>query len=162
MTCVIESGAMLAICGALYKKGALQAKSRDASRHNLPRRTIFSNDSLPPPADTRMAEGGTILEDRPTFSTLPMMNADTLPAFVYIVRCADGTLYTGWTFDVARRVAEHNAGRGARYTRQRGPVALVYSEAHPDRASAMRREEEIKRRGRVYKDRLLRAAEDGH
>ncbi len=80
------------------------------------------------------------------------------PAFVYIVRCADGTLYTGWTTDVARRVAEHNAGRGAAYTRQRGPVALVYSEAQPDRSAAMRREEEIKRRGRRYKERLLRGA----
>ncbi|HSN75489.1 MAG TPA: GIY-YIG nuclease family protein [Anaerolineae bacterium] len=80
------------------------------------------------------------------------------PAYVYIVRCADGTLYTGWTVDVARRVAEHNAGRGARYTRQRCPVALVYSEAQSDRAAAMRREEEIKRRGRAYKERLVKSA----
>ncbi len=77
-------------------------------------------------------------------------------AYVYIVRCADGTLYTGWTYDVARRVAEHNAGRGAAYTRQRGPVTLVYSEVCPDRSAAMRREEEIKRRGRRYKESLLR------
>jgi putative endonuclease len=82
-------------------------------------------------------------------------------AYVYMVRCADGTLYTGWTTDVARRVAEHNAGRGARYTRQRGPVELVYSEAQPDRATALRREEEIKRRGRGYKERLLQDAADG-
>ncbi len=80
------------------------------------------------------------------------------PAYVYMVRCADGTLYTGWTTDVARRVAEHNAGRGAAYTRQRGPVELVYSESHPNRSSAMRREEQIKRRGRAYKERLLRSA----
>lgn len=78
------------------------------------------------------------------------------PAYVYMVRCADGTLYTGWTTDVARRVAEHNAGRGAAYTRQRGPVELVYSEAQPNRSAALRREEEIKRRGRAYKERLLR------
>jgi len=80
------------------------------------------------------------------------------PAYVYIVRCADGTLYTGWTTDVARRMAEHNAGRGARYTRQRGPVELVYSEAQPDRSAAMKREEEIKRRGRAYKERLVKSA----
>ena len=86
------------------------------------------------------------------------MNVDASPAYVYIVRCADGTLYTGWTYDVARRVAEHNAGRGARYTRQRGPVTLVYSEAQPDRGAAMRREEQIKRRGRRYKERLVRDA----
>ena len=85
------------------------------------------------------------------------MDVDTSPAYVYIVRCADGTLYTGWTTDVGRRVTEHNAGRGARYTRQHGPVELVYSEAQPDRSAAMKREEEIKRRGRGYKERLLRA-----
>ncbi len=84
------------------------------------------------------------------------MDAAPAPAYVYMVRCADGSLYTGWTTDVARRVAEHNAGRGAAYTRQRGPVTLVYSEAHPDRAAAMRREAEIKRLGRRYKERLLR------
>jgi putative endonuclease len=89
------------------------------------------------------------------------MNAETPVAYVYIVRCADGTLYTGWTLDVARRVAEHNAGRGAAYTRQRGPVELVYSEVHPDRGAAMRREEEIKRRGRRYKERLLRGQVSG-
>jgi putative endonuclease len=86
------------------------------------------------------------------------MDENPPPAYVYIVRCADGTLYTGWTTDVARRVAEHNAGRGAAYTRQRGPVELVYSETLPDRSAAMRREEEIKRRGRGYKEHLLRDA----
>jgi putative endonuclease len=86
------------------------------------------------------------------------MDENPPPAYVYIVRCADGTLYTGWTTDVARRVAEHNAGRGAAYTRQRGPVELVYSETLPDRSAAMRREEEIKRRGRGYKEQLLRDA----
>ena len=80
-------------------------------------------------------------------------------AYVYIVRCADGTLYTGWTLDVARRVKEHNAGRGARYTRQRGPVALVYWEVQPNRSAAMAREDQIKRRGRAYKDQLIRQAD---
>jgi putative endonuclease len=82
---------------------------------------------------------------------------DDAPAYVYMVRCADGTLYTGWTTDVPRRVAEHNAGRGAAYTRQRGPVTLVYSEAQPSRSAALRREEQIKRRGRRYKEQLLRS-----
>ena len=66
-------------------------------------------------------------------------------SFVYIVRCADGTLYTGWTTDVARRIAKHNAGRGAAYTRQHGPVTLVYREELPDRSAAMRREAAIKK-----------------
>ena len=76
--------------------------------------------------------------------------------YVYIVRCADGTLYTGWTVDLQRRVREHNAGRGARYTRQHGPVDLVYWEVLPNRSAALKREVEIKRRGRTYKERLVR------
>ncbi len=66
-------------------------------------------------------------------------------AFVYIVRCADNTLYTGWTTDVERRVRTHNAGRGAQYTCRRMPVELVYLEPQPSRADAMRREAAIKR-----------------
>jgi len=87
-------------------------------------------------------------------STIDAPEAES-SAYVYIVRCADGTYYTGWTTDVARRVKEHNAGRGARYTRQRGPVPLVYYEAQPDRSIAMKREDQIKRRGRRYKERLI-------
>ena len=75
--------------------------------------------------------------------------------FVYIVRCADGTLYTGWTTDVARRVAQHNAGRGARYTRMHRPVVLVYREEAPDRSTAMRRELAIKKLDRERKERLV-------
>jgi putative endonuclease len=75
--------------------------------------------------------------------------------FVYIVRCADGTLYTGWTTDVTRRVAQHNAGRGARYTRVHRPVALVYREEMPDRSAAMRREAAIKKLDRDRKERLV-------
>ncbi len=73
--------------------------------------------------------------------------------FVYILRCADGTLYTGITTDPVRRVHEHNAGTalGARYTRSRRPVELVYVEEAPDRASAARREVRIKRLGRQGK-----------
>lgn len=79
-------------------------------------------------------------------------------AYVYILRCADGTLYTGWTTDLERRLAEHNGGRGAAYTRGRRPVALVYCEPQPDRASAMRREAQIKRRGKRYRERLVQQA----
>ena len=75
--------------------------------------------------------------------------------FVYIVRCADGTLYTGWTTDVTRRVAQHNAGRGTRYTRMHRPVALVYREEMPDRSAAMRRELAIKKLDRERKERLV-------
>lgn len=64
---------------------------------------------------------------------------------VYMVRCADGSLYTGIARDLAARIASHNAGRGARYTRGRQPVVLVYQEAATDRAAAQRREHAIKR-----------------
>lgn len=79
--------------------------------------------------------------------------------FVYIVRCADGTYYTGWATDVARRVAAHNAGRGGRYTRTRRPVTLLYQETAPDRGSAMRRELAIKGYDRERKERLIMRAE---
>lgn len=65
--------------------------------------------------------------------------------FVYIVRCSDRSLYTGVTTEPKRRLAEHNEGRGARYTRSRGPVSLVYLERARDRGAALRREHEIKR-----------------
>ena len=65
--------------------------------------------------------------------------------FVYILRCGDGTLYTGTTQDPVRRLAQHAAGRGARYTRGRGPFTLVYLEECPDRSQALRRERSVKR-----------------
>jgi putative endonuclease len=71
--------------------------------------------------------------------------------FVYIARCSDDTLYTGWAVDVAARLAVHNAGRGAKYTRTRRPVTLLYSEELPTRAEAMRRERQIKRLPRARK-----------
>ena len=75
--------------------------------------------------------------------------------FVYIVRCADDTLYTGWTVNVAARLKTHNAGRGAWYTHTRRPVTLVYSEELATRAEAMKRELEIKRWARAKKLELL-------
>jgi predicted GIY-YIG superfamily endonuclease len=72
--------------------------------------------------------------------------------FVYLVRCADGSLYTGITKDVARRCRQHNAGTASRYTRSRLPVELVYHEAHPSQSAALKREAAIKamdRRGKL-------------
>ncbi len=71
--------------------------------------------------------------------------------YCYIVECADGTFYTGWTTDLDRRVATHNAGRGSRYTRLRRPVKLVYYESFATRAEAMRREIQIKHMSRPAK-----------
>ena len=71
--------------------------------------------------------------------------------YVYILLCADGSLYTGWTNDLKKRVAVHNAGKGAKYTKARRPVTLVYSEAFETKQQAMRREWEIKRLSRQEK-----------
>ncbi len=65
--------------------------------------------------------------------------------YCYMVRCANHAFYTGWTTDPLRRVKEHNAGRGARYTRMNGPVELVYVEEVEDHTTALKREAEIKR-----------------
>lgn len=71
--------------------------------------------------------------------------------YVYMLRCADGTLYTGSTVDVARRLAAHNAGKGAKYTRSRRPVQVVYQECLPDQSAALRREIALKRLSRAEK-----------
>ena len=76
------------------------------------------------------------------------------PAFVYMLRCADDTIYTGWTWDVERRVQSHQKGSGARYTRTRRPVALIYAERLSSRRAAMRREIAIKQMPRQRKLRL--------
>jgi putative endonuclease len=74
---------------------------------------------------------------------------------VYVVECSDGTLYTGYTTDVQRRVAEHNAGEGAKYTRGRTPVELRHVERFESKSAAMRREYEIKQMSKDAKEDLL-------
>ena len=80
---------------------------------------------------------------------------DAAAHWVYVLRCADGTLYTGYTTDVARRVAEHDAGEGAKYTRGRTPVELVHVESFDSRSEAMSREYEVKSLSRAEKERLV-------
>ena len=79
-----------------------------------------------------------------------------MPWYVYILRCGDGTLYTGITDDIPRRLAAHRAGKGAKYTRGRGPLELVYQERVPDKSAALRREAAIKRLKRAEKEKLIR------
>ena len=76
------------------------------------------------------------------------------PAFVYLLRCADGSLYCGWTYDVEQRLAKHQAGTASRYTRSRLPVELAWSAELPGRTEAMREEIRIKRLPRAEKQRL--------
>lgn len=80
--------------------------------------------------------------------------------YVYILRCADGSLYTGWTNALEHRVAMHSAGRGAKYTRAHLPVELVYYETYPTREDAMRREWQIKHMPRAEKLELIKGQVD--
>ena len=75
--------------------------------------------------------------------------------YVYVLRCGDGTLYTGYTTDVRRRLREHADGDGAKYTRGRTPLELVHVEAFDSRSAAMGREHEIKRLDRARKESLV-------
>ena len=77
--------------------------------------------------------------------------------YTYILRCADGTLYTGWTNNLEKRLKAHNSGSGSKYTRARRPVTLLYYEEDADRIEAMRREDAIKQLTRAEK--LALAAE---
>ena len=84
--------------------------------------------------------------------------------FVYLLRCSDGSLYCGWTTDIKRRLAAHNSDKpskgGAKYTRARRPVELVYFEELDNKSSAMKREYEIKQLSRAEKLRLIMTASD--
>jgi putative endonuclease len=95
-------------------------------------------------------------EENPGLIGAPARESAYIAFFCYIVECADGTYYTGWSTDPERRARQHNRGQGARYTRSRLPVRLVYVEECPDRASAMRREIQIKHLGREAKDKLAK------
>lgn len=75
--------------------------------------------------------------------------------YTYIVKCSDGSLYTGWTNDIEKRVKAHNNGKGAKYTKSRAPVKLVYVEEFDTKKEAMKREYEIKHMRRQEKERLL-------
>jgi putative endonuclease len=80
------------------------------------------------------------------------------PAFVYLLRCRDGSLYCGWTYDVAKRVAAHGTGRASKYTGGRRPVELAAVFELPDASAARREEARIKKLNRVEKLALVRAA----
>ena len=75
--------------------------------------------------------------------------------YTYILRCGDGSLYTGWTNHLTKRVADHNAGRGAKYTKAHLPVELVYYEVFDTKEEAMKRECAIKKLSRPQKERLI-------
>jgi len=78
--------------------------------------------------------------------------------YTYILKCSDGTYYTGWTNDLEKRIRVHNSGKGAKYTRSRTPVVLVYHEVFETKEEAMRREFYIKQLSRAEKEALIHRA----
>jgi putative endonuclease len=78
-----------------------------------------------------------------------------MTCYCYILECADGTFYTGWTTDPERRASQHNKGIGAKYTSTRRPVKMVYLEPYPTRTDAMKRELAIKKMNRAQKIKLV-------
>ena len=84
-----------------------------------------------------------------------MSNSIEKKHYVYILRCSDGTLYTGWTTDVQKRLETHNSGKGAKYTRSRLPAELVYTEEYDDKIEAQKREYAIKQLSRSEKEALI-------
>ena len=89
----------------------------------------------------------------------PRLNPSGNRWFVYLLRCGDGSLYTGIAKDVDRRCQQHNAGTASRYTRSRLPVVAVYREAHASRSLALRREAAIKALSRRQKETLVQLPE---
>ncbi len=97
-----------------------------------------------------------LLSAAQTLSENPaVLGGEVTPHYVYMLRCADNSLYTGWTNDLAKRLAAHNAGKGAKYTKSRMPVKLVYSEEHPDKSAALRREHALKQLTKAQKEALV-------
>ncbi len=78
-----------------------------------------------------------------------------MSSYVYVLRCGDGSLYTGWTNDLTRRLAAHQSGKGAKYTKGRLPVEMVYSEELEDKSAALKRENELKKLKKAEKELLI-------
>ncbi|MHC1714707.1 MAG: GIY-YIG nuclease family protein [Acidaminococcaceae bacterium] len=81
-----------------------------------------------------------------------------MSSYVYVLRCGDGSLYTGWTNDLEQRLAAHQSGKGAKYTRGRLPIAMVYFEEMPDKSAALKRENELKKLKKAEKELLIKTS----
>ena len=79
-----------------------------------------------------------------------------MSSYVYVLRCGDGSLYTGWTNDLKQRLAAHQSGKGAKYTRGRLPIEMVYFEEMPDKSAALKRENEVKKLKKTDKELLIK------
>ena len=81
-----------------------------------------------------------------------------MSSYVYVLRCGDGSLYTGWTNDLEQRLAAHQSGKGAKYTRGRLPIEMVYFEEMPDKSAAIKRENELKKLKKAEKELLIKTS----
>ena len=81
-----------------------------------------------------------------------------MSSYVYFLRCGDGSLYTGWTNDLEQRLAAHQSGKGAKYTRGRLPIEMVYFEEMPDKPAALKRENELKKLKKAEKELLIKTS----
>ena len=81
-----------------------------------------------------------------------------MSSYVYVLRCGDGSLYTGWTNDLEQRLAAHQSGKGAKYTRGRLPIEMVYFEEMPDKSAALKRENELKKLKKAKKELLIKTS----
>ena len=81
-----------------------------------------------------------------------------MSSYVYVLRGGDGSLYTGWTNDLTRRLAAHQSGKGAKYTRGRLPIEMVYFEEMPDKSAALKRENELKKLKKAEKELLIKTS----
>ena len=81
-----------------------------------------------------------------------------MSSYVYVLRCGDGALYTGWTNDLEQRLAAHQSGKGAKYTRGRLPIEMVYFEEMPDKSAALKRENELKKLKKAEKELLIKTS----
>ena len=81
-----------------------------------------------------------------------------MSSYLYVLRCGDGSLYTGWTNDLEQRLAAHQSGKGAKYTRGRLPIEMVYFEEMPDKSAALKRENELKKLKKAEKELLIKTS----
>ena len=81
-----------------------------------------------------------------------------MSSYVYVLRCGDGSLYTGWTNDLEQSLAAHQSGKGAKYTRGRLPIEMVYFEEMPDKSAALKRENELKKLKKAEKELLIKTS----
>ena len=81
-----------------------------------------------------------------------------MSSYVYVLRCGDGSLYTGWTNDLEQRLAAHQSGKGAKYTKGRLPIEMVYFEEMPDKSAALKRENELKKLKKAEKELLIKTS----